>query len=55
MVDLDEDRPTMARTLGCGNAATTADATGNARAVQDALSRVDKGSPATSAPPSCSP
>ncbi|MFF4507476.1 zinc-dependent alcohol dehydrogenase family protein [Streptomyces sp. NPDC001401] len=56
MVDLNEDRLTTARTLGCSNAATTADAierprgwdvvidaTGNAHAIQDALGRVGKG------------
>ena len=56
MVDLNEDRLTTARTLGCSHAATTADAierprgwdvvidaTGNARAIQDALGRVGKG------------
>ena len=53
IVDLNEDRLTTARTLGCSNAATTADAierprgwdvvidaTGNAHAIQDALGRV---------------
>lgn len=56
MVDINEDRLTTARTLGCSNAVTTADAierprgwdvvidaTGNAKAIQDALGRVGKG------------
>jgi 2-desacetyl-2-hydroxyethyl bacteriochlorophyllide A dehydrogenase len=56
MVDINEDRLTTARALGCSNAVTTADeierprrwdvvidATGNAHAIQDALGRVGKG------------
>ncbi|MET8127043.1 zinc-dependent alcohol dehydrogenase family protein [Streptomyces sp. NPDC005231] len=56
MVDINEDRLTTARTLGCSNAVTTADlierprgwdvvidATGNAKAIQDALGQVGKG------------
>ncbi|MCG7202644.1 zinc-dependent alcohol dehydrogenase family protein [Streptomyces arenae] len=56
MVDINEDRLATARTLGCSNATTTADAierprgwdvvidaTGNAHAIQDALGRVGKG------------
>ncbi|MFD7877102.1 zinc-dependent alcohol dehydrogenase family protein [Streptomyces sp. NPDC059766] len=56
VVDINEDRLSTARTLGCSNAVTTADtierprgwdvvidATGNAKAIQDALGRVGKG------------
>ncbi|CAM5611253.1 zinc-dependent alcohol dehydrogenase family protein [Streptomyces griseorubiginosus] len=56
MVDVNEDRLATARSLGCSNAVTTVDAierprgwdvvidaTGNAKAIQDALGRVGKG------------